>query len=245
MSAATATATHRSPAQLLGGGTDIIPVAIAVAPLGFAVGVALTATQVPPAIAFVSSPLLYSGSAQLTWLTLATTGGGLLALIGTMMLVNARMLLYGAGLAPRFRDQPSWFRWLAPTFIVDQTYTKVIDRTDLGNPERFRRYWLSAGAILGVGWVGAITAGIVLGPVVPELVPLEVTAPALFVGLLVPQLRDRISVGAAATAGVVVAISHGPLGPAALPVAMLAGGIVTARASRHPSPAPVTGPEQS
>jgi branched chain amino acid efflux pump len=54
--------------------------------------------------------------------------------------VNARLLLYSAALGDRFRAQPAPFRWLAPHFIIDQTYLMADARPALAGRD-FRRYW--------------------------------------------------------------------------------------------------------
>jgi predicted branched-subunit amino acid permease len=215
---------------------DIIPITLAVAPLGFVVGVTIPALGVPRGVGLAAAPLLYSGSTQLTFLTLAASGASLLALLGTLLLVNARLIVYSAAMAPLFSEQPAWFRLLTPTFVVDQTYALVIDRVDLHEPARFRRYWLTIGAVLGTGWAGAIACGVLLGPVVPDVVPIELTAPALFIGLVVPKLRDRRSVGAALLAAATAAAGHGALGPAAIPVAMTVAITALALADRRREP---------
>jgi predicted branched-subunit amino acid permease len=42
-----------------------------------------------------------------------------------------------------------------------------------------------------VVWIGSHVVGLLLADLLPEHSPLDVAAPALFVGLLVPQLRRR------------------------------------------------------
>jgi hypothetical protein len=42
-------------------------------------------------------------------------------------------------LAAHLRHQPTWFRWLAPHFIVDQTTAVASARGALAAPARFRR----------------------------------------------------------------------------------------------------------
>ena len=202
---------------------DILPMAAAVTPLGIVVGATVATIGVPLPIAAASSPLLYSGSAQLTYLSLAATGAGLLSIIGSLGLANARLLIYSAGLSSHFQGQPTWFRWLAPTFIVDQTFAIVTARTDLDDRRSFRRYWLTAGSLLGIVWVAASGVGALIGTWIADALPLEIAAPALFLGLLVPRVTDRRSLVVTLTAAAVAAVTYGPLGAAALPCAIAVG----------------------
>jgi predicted branched-subunit amino acid permease len=189
---------------------DMLPVIVSIAPFGMLVGVSVGALATNPAGALLGSLVIYGGSAQLAATTLLDAGGGLLAILGSVIVIQARLLLYGAGLEPLFRDQPALFRWVAPATIVDQTYASALARqAELGTPTRFRRYWWSAGGVLGIGWLAAIGAGMALGPVLPASSPMAIAVPAVFVGLLVPRLTDRPAVAAALAGAVTAAAAAG------------------------------------
>jgi predicted branched-subunit amino acid permease len=207
MTTATATASYGARRGLGAGRrverdaiADVAPMLVAVAPFALIIGVQIAAgTQVGGGLS--GSLLLYAGSAQASALTLFGQGAGILAMLATITLVNSRFLVYSAALAPLFRTQPTWFRWLAPHFIIDQTFALVMVRDDLTRPERFRRYWLTMGTALAVVWVSAMTVGVLLGPVVPDTAAIRFMPAAVFVGLLVPTLVNRPSVAAAVAGG--------------------------------------------
>ena len=111
--------------------------------------------------------------------------------VGTTAIINARLLMYGAALQPYFQHQPRWFRLLAPHYLVDQTYALATARHDLDRPDRFRRYWLTMGAVLGTSWMFAMATGVLAGPVLPQISAFDFAVPAVFIGLLVPRLRER------------------------------------------------------
>jgi predicted branched-subunit amino acid permease len=235
MTVAHVSATRSRLGQIVDRGAvrDIAPVGVAVAPLGVVVGVTVVALGVPELIGAASSPLIYSASAQLTYLTLATADSGIIAIISSLLLVNSRLVIYSSGMAPYFRHQPAWFRWFTPMFIVDQTFVVVTGRDDLRDPARFRRYWLTAGGLLGAMWTAATVCGVVVGPRIPEALALDVAAPTMFVGLLVPRIVDRGALAVAGVAAAVAAATVGSLGPLALPLAMLAGVLVVVATSRQ------------
>jgi predicted branched-subunit amino acid permease len=190
---------------------DILPVVVSVMPFAAVIGVTIAqATGVPHWGGLLAGPLMYAGSAHLVALTLLERGGGVAAVLGAVVVINARFAMYGAGLEPRFRTQPAWFRWLAPHFLVDQTYAIATARTDLTDPVRFRRYWLTAGLVLGTGWVGTMAAAMLLGPSLGPDSPLAFAPTAVFVGLLAPRLRARAA-RRPAVIGAVVAIVAAPL----------------------------------
>lgn len=214
---------------------DILPVVLSVMPFAAVIGVTIAqAGRVPDWAGLLAGPLMYGGSAQLAAVSLLDAGAGLATVLSTVVVVNARLTMYGAGIEPRFRRQPWWFRWLGPHFLVDQTFAVALPRDDLDDPARFRRYWLTAGLVLGVGWTATMGAALLLGPAVPAGSALDVAAPALFVGLLVPMLR-RPRARRAALVAAVVAVVAAPLPNGGGLLAGAVAGVVPALLRRSPS----------
>jgi branched chain amino acid efflux pump len=178
---------------------DIAAVSPGVVSFGLMLGVTVVSLHAGNASAVIGAALVFGGSAQLTTVTVLHLGAGLVAAVLSGLVVNARIMLYGAALEPWFRDQPGWFRLVAPHFIQDQTYLSSIGRTGLRGAA-FRRYWTWLGLLLLLVWTGSVVAGLLLGPVLPPLPHLALVGTALFVAMLVPKLVDRTSVVAAATA---------------------------------------------
>ena len=189
---------------------DAWPVLLGIAPFGLLIGVTIAHTGLGAARGLGSAAAMFGGGAHFAALTLLATGAGPAAVLGAVVVINARLALYAAALQPRFRDQPAWFRWFAPHVLIDQTYALGTARPELADPARFRRYWLTAGGTFAAVWLGSHVVGLLLADVLPDHSPLDVAAPALFVGLLVPQLRRAAPV-VAATVGAGVAAAASPL----------------------------------
>jgi predicted branched-subunit amino acid permease len=170
---------------------DVWPVLIGLAPFAMALGIAMREANIPTPAGVIGSLVVYAGSAQLAAVTLMKSGASIVSVLGAVALINARFLLYGAALEPRFRSQPPWFRWLAPHFLVDQTYVLADSRTDLGNPQSFRRYWLTAAAAVAVVWLSAIGSALAVGDLLPDETPLTFAPIAVLVGILAPKLQDK------------------------------------------------------
>jgi predicted branched-subunit amino acid permease len=172
--------------------------------LGLVVGVTVQQTAVSTVLGVASAPALFAGTAQLSLLALLHSGAGVVAVVGSVAVINARMVLYGAVLEPRFRGQPPWFRWLGPHFIVDPTFAIVTAREDLAGPLTFRRYWLAMGGMLAVAWSGLVALGVVIGPALAGGGGVLAFAPvAVFLAMLAPRVKDRAALVAAGTAGLV------------------------------------------
>jgi predicted branched-subunit amino acid permease len=152
------------------------------------------------------------------------------------IIVNSRLLLYGAALEPAFRGQPLWFRLVGPHFVVDGTYVAATGRPELlADRDAFRRYWLHFGLLLLAVWTGSVTLGVLLGPVLPTLPHIGMIGLALFVSMLVPRLTTRPAVAAAAAAGVVAPVTALLVPSLGIVAGAVAGVVAGMRASRRPA----------
>lgn len=182
------------------------PLIAGMAPFGVVVGVA-AATQHADALPMLGgSGLLFAGTAQMAAFALISAGAAPFAVLATVVIVNARLLMYGAALEPHFRAQPLWFRLFGPMLIVDQTFA-VATAEPSRPPAIFRRYWLTLGLTVLTGWVLAIAVGMIAGPALPEGLPLDSAATSCLIGLLVPRMTNRGALAAALTGALVAALA--------------------------------------
>jgi predicted branched-subunit amino acid permease len=170
---------------------DVSPMLVGLAPFAMVLGVAMRDADISTPTGLIGSLVMYAGSAQLAAIALMKSGAGIVSIMVAVAMINARFVMYGAALEPRFRSQPAWFRWLAPHFLVDQSYILADSRSDLGNPQRFRRYWLTVAAAIGVVWLSAIGLTLTVGDLLPAETPLTFAPTVILVGILVPKLRYK------------------------------------------------------
>lgn len=216
---------------------DAAPVALAYAPFGLALGAALAAGRGAPWVAWSSSPLMFGGAAQLVAVQLLDTGASVAVVVLAALVVNARMLLYSAALAPHIADWPARRRWAAAYLLADPVYALAIARfeqPDHGGSARDRfRYFLASGLVLWTAWMTLTGAGVLLAGVLPASLHLELAAPLTFLLLLLPMLTTKAAYSAAAAGGVVAVAASGlPLGLGLLAGAgagIAVGGIVRSR----------------
>jgi predicted branched-subunit amino acid permease len=214
---------------------DTVPVALSVAPFGLVIGATATQLGVPPLADMAAAATVFAGAAHFAPLTMFAAGAGVLAALGTAVLINARLLLYSAALEPRFRDQPRWFRWFGPALLIDQTYLMVLARDDLDDPARFRRYWLVGGGLLLATWVAMVGVGGMLGPLLPAGSPLDAAAVVVLAGMLGPRLA-AVRPALVALTALLVAVAGAPLaGGVGLVAAIVAGIAAGALLDRMPS----------
>ena len=184
--------------------TDVVPLAIPAIPFGFVVGLAVTESAMPQWVAWLTAPLIFAGAAQLAMITLAGTAS-LWAIITAVLVINTRHVMYSAALAPTFRKQPRWMRWVGPFFMVDQTFALAALQTHR-TPADFRRYYLTVAITLYAIWNVVVPLGMLVGPVVPESWRLDFAPPVMFAGLTLFAIK-RIPAAAAAVVGGFVSLA--------------------------------------
>jgi predicted branched-subunit amino acid permease len=211
----TARRAARSPARQ--GARDSLGVVVAYVPFGLALGATLAATSVPALVAWASSPLLFGGAAQLLAVQLLDAGAGPVVVVLGALVVNARMLLYSASLAPHTRAWPARWRWAGPFLLADPVYALALgrfSRPDGGGGARDRlAYYVAVGLTLWVAWLLLTAVGVLLAGALPAALALDLAAPLSFLLLLLPMLRGRPACAAAAVGGIVAVGAAGlPLG---------------------------------
>jgi predicted branched-subunit amino acid permease len=172
-----------------------IPLFIPAIPFGLVVGVAITDSAMPTAVAWSTNVVIFAGAAQLATVSLAATATWL-TLVATAAVINLRHVMYSAALSPRFNDQPRWFRWVGPFFLIDQLFALTSVRTTLPGPV-WRRFYLTAGVFYFVSWTTVVTLGLVVGSSIPVEWRLDVAPAIMFAGLVVLGLANRPGIVAA------------------------------------------------
>jgi predicted branched-subunit amino acid permease len=206
------------------GARHIAPLAMGLVPLGIAIGVAAAASPLDEAVGWATGPILFSGASQLTAIELLGSRAGALTVLLSVLVLNARFVLYSAALAPMLSDQPAWFRGLAPYFLVDPIVATVSDPATRADGDTWWRWhFLGAASTLWVTWLVAIAAGLVLGPRVDPEWGLDLAAPLCLTAILARRLRDRMSTVAAGTGAAVALLAFVAPSGAAVLAATVAG----------------------
>jgi predicted branched-subunit amino acid permease len=177
------------------------PLFVPAIPFALVLGVAITESAMPTAVAWSTNIVVFAGAAQLATVSLAATATWF-TLVATAAVINLRHVMYSAALSHRFSDQPRWFRWVGPMFLIDQLFALVSPRVDT-DPARWRRFYLSAGIFYYVSWNVTVTLGLLVGSAIPTEWRLDVAPAMMFAGLVALGISSRPGVVAAVTGAVV------------------------------------------
>lgn len=177
------------------------PLFVPAIPFALVLGVAITESAMPTAVAWSTNIVVFAGAAQLATVSLAATATWF-TLVATAAVINLRHVMYSAALSHRFSDQPRWFRWVGPMFLIDQLFALVSPRVDT-DPVTWRRFYLSAGIFYYVSWNVAVTLGLLVGSAIPADWRLDVAPALMFAGLVALGITSRPGIVAAVTGAVV------------------------------------------
>jgi 4-azaleucine resistance transporter AzlC len=162
----------------------------------------------------VMSATTFAGSAQFAVTSILGASGGTAAAIAAAVLLNARYAPISISVAQLFHG-PRLRRLLESQLIVDESWAL----SSRGDGRFDRRILLGAGLLLYVSWVGGTAVGVLAGDALgdPRDIGLDGAFPALFLALLVPQLRSPRA-RAAAILGGAIALVLIPVTPPGTPI---------------------------
>jgi 4-azaleucine resistance transporter AzlC len=191
-----------------------LPVGVAVGVFGVSFGVLARAAGMSPLAAVLMSATTFAGSAQTAAVSILGAGGGLVAATTTAVLLNLRYGPIGLSAAPALSG-PWWRRLLQAQLVVDESW--ALSQRDGGRIDP--SLLIGAGTILYVGWIAGTAAGAIAGALLgdPRRLGLDAMFPAIFLALLVPQVRSRSRL-AAALGGAGIAVVLLPFAGAGVPI---------------------------
>ena len=215
--------------RTLAGGTlrDIALACLAVWFIGLSYGAIAIASGFPLWVPAAQSVLVLAGASEFLFIGIVAAGGNPIAAALAGLLVNARHLPYGLALPDMTRPDGTgrgWRRLLASHVMNDESVVFALAQEDL--PRKRAAYWAC-----GLGVLLCWPAGAVLGALIGSLIGntnafgLDAMFPAVILALIVPALRDRVTVRAALI-GAVIALATTPFLPAGLPVLLALAGVL-------------------
>lgn len=232
------------------GAAAVAPIVVGIIPFGLIAGAAAIERGLTVLDAVAFSLGVFAGAAQLAAIEVLGTGGSVVVAIITALVINLRMTMYSASLAPWLAPEPLARRGLAAYLLTDQAYGVALARYadphagDLPVSGRLP-FYLGAGATLWATWQTCTIVGAVVGGSIPDTVPLGFAIPLVFLTLLPPAVTDRATVTAVVVGATVATIGAqwpANLGMLAGALCGVAAGAAVALRFRAPDAAPAKAP---
>ncbi|HEX5470006.1 MAG TPA: AzlC family ABC transporter permease [Gaiellaceae bacterium] len=189
-----------SPTPRSAGARQAAPIAVAVFAFGASFGLLAGAAGIGTLASLVMSATTFAGSAQFAAVSVLGGAGSVAAACTAAILLNARYLPIGISVAPAIEGGPLR-RLVLAQLVVDESW--AMSRRPGGGHDA--GLLLGAGALLYACWVAGTAVGAFGGEALgePETLGLDAAFPALFLALLVPQVRTRRALYAALLGGAV------------------------------------------
>jgi 4-azaleucine resistance transporter AzlC len=162
----------------------------------------------------VMSLTTFAGSAQFAVASVLGTGGGVAAACIAALLLNARYGPIGMSVAPTLKGG-RLKRLIEAQIVVDESWAL----SNQGGGRFDRQILIGAGTLLYVAWVVGTTLGVLAGNLIgdPNKLGMDAAFPALFLALLVGQIRSRRA-AAAAVLGAAIALIVTPFAKPGIPI---------------------------
>jgi len=202
----------------------VAPMMAAITPFGVTAGVAGLDAGLGPALTMGMSMIVFAGASQLASIQLINAGAAVPLVVLTALIINLRMLMYSAHLAPYFRHLPLGWRSLMAYVLTDQAYALTISRVMTEDSDRFNHwFFLGVGIPLWVVWQLSTAFGYWAGTAMPPDWELGFIVPLIFLALLMMSINSRPGVIAAVVAGSLSVLGRGLPAGLGLTLAALAG----------------------
>lgn len=188
----------------------IAPVLLGVLPFGLAAGVVSAEAGYGLTETVGHSVLIFAGASQIAAVSLLGDGAAVAVVVLTVLVINLRMMMYAASLAPHMADVPLRRRAAGAYLLTDQAYAvSIVQFREPMSADRRYAFYMGAALTLWAPWQLSTMTGVLVGASLPDSVPLGFAVPLMFLALLVPALTDRPTLAAAVTSATVATLGAG------------------------------------
>ena len=180
-----------SRAFILQGLTAALPIWVGYAAVGIPFGVLARQAGLAPIQVALMSIIVFAGSSQFIAVSMIGSGASILPIIITTFFVNLRHLLMSSSLALHLKGTSKGILSLFAYGVTDESFAVNLTKFMHGGWDVKRALVVNHTA--NAVWIASTIAGGYLGEVVPEgALGIDYALTAMFIALLVFQLRNRL-----------------------------------------------------
>lgn len=175
-----------------------LPIAIGYFPVALTFGLLAKTTGLSMLEATAMSIFVYAGASQYISLTLITKGVDPIVIVLNTFVVNIRHFLMSAALNEKMEPDAKWRKGLFAFWVTDETFSVLATRKE----ERLSTsFGFGVNLIAYSSWVLFTLVGHLIGANLPLFLQaaMSIALYAMFIGLLVPSMRDNRKVVLLAT----------------------------------------------
>lgn len=173
--------------------TKAVPVILGYLPIGLAFGVLAKEAGLNVSQVFFMSLFVFAGSSQFIAVAMLKVGADMWSIIATTFIVNLRQLLYSASLAPYLKGLKQTALAFLSYELTDESYAVAMGEFSDEKTNSGFLWGLFPSAHLA--WILSTVVGAVVGNLIPNPAEfgLDYALTAMFICLLIFQLKDRIT----------------------------------------------------
>jgi predicted branched-subunit amino acid permease len=200
----------------------MLPWLVGVVPLGVSIGVATAESGVGPATGLLAGLVIFAGSAHLAMLDGIAHGAAGAAIL-TALVINLRLLAYGAAMRPFWGALDRGRRLVFAALLIDPTFANGLDGYDRHDVCDGHRHYLAGGLVLMGAWLASIAIGIAAGSLLPDVPVLGLLMPLFLlaevgghldhrsptVAAIVGAMVGGLAIGLPLQAGIIAGIAAG------------------------------------
>lgn len=170
-----------------------MPVCVGYFSVSFGFGAMAVAQGLSVWHAILISATNLTSAGQFAGLTVIVAGAAIIEMILTQLVINSRYALMSLALGPRFGPSVGiGKRLIAAFFNTDEIFALGMAREG----KLTTSYFVGAGTVAALGWIGGTAMGALAGSVLPLSVraALGVMLYGMFIAIVVPQARQEKSI---------------------------------------------------
>ncbi|WP_084478806.1 AzlC family ABC transporter permease [Dickeya sp. NCPPB 3274] len=173
--------------RFLSGTVAMLPLCVAVIPWGILAGSMAVQAGLTFWQAVGMSAVIFAGAAQLVTLSLLMSGGSVMTILLTVMVITAQHLIYGLTLRPTIAPLKARYRLLLGFLLTDELFALAI----AAKTRLTTAYLLGAGLMFYLSWLVCSLAGVMMANAIPHLdrYHLDFSIVATFITLVVPMVK--------------------------------------------------------
>jgi 4-azaleucine resistance transporter AzlC len=176
------------------------PIGLGYIPIGLAFGVLAQKAGLNVYQIALMSICVFAGSSQFIAVSMLTNGASIVSIVGTTFVVNLRHLLMGSSLATLLHRQKRWKLSLFAYGVTDESF--AVNYTGLISGKSNFNQALVVNHTANFIWIASTMLGGGFGHLIPEhAFGIDYALIAMFICLLIYQLKSRIEVVTAVLAG--------------------------------------------
>ncbi len=209
---------------------NVSPIALTAFVTGASFGAIAVAAHTSVWLVCAMSLLVFAGGSQFMVVGIVAAGGSPIAAIVAGLLLNARHLPFGLAMGDVLGNKLG-ARIVGSHILIDESVAFAMAQ---GDRKRAKAAFWTCGAALFLTWNTGTLVGALIGQVIgdPNRFGLDAAFPAAMLALILPALKDRITLRVALL-GAAIAVATTPFLPPGIPVVLAALGVVAALPARE------------